>query len=280
MKTASASPHGLREIGREGKPFLAHVVGDELVEARLENRHLRRPSASRSCRRPLSTQSTSCPKSAKTGAGHQPDISRPDHCDMHVVPPEGCLIESLKLKLIAWLPAFLKQPAVSTVQARPNSRQRRRAPGGPERDGKSAQRLSARIPLQTSGTDRFFRPGPATALRTLDLIGRELEQFMSICAAMSPPTAGDWPIGLIAAATAVPEIERQSIGKMPQRHENRPHSGPIADIVETRGEPCRDVAPRRAPRGSHGPGRDQRVRPLAAKAKLRQREGSNLQPGS
>ena len=66
--------HALGEIGREGEPFLAHVVGDEIGEPRLENRHL--AGLQRLDFLDVGVDADDImPEVGEARAGHQPDIS-------------------------------------------------------------------------------------------------------------------------------------------------------------------------------------------------------------
>jgi hypothetical protein len=62
---------GLVQVGAEGQPSRTRVVGDQLVEARLVDRHLAlaQPSILAAS---LSTQTTSWPKSAKQAPDTSP----------------------------------------------------------------------------------------------------------------------------------------------------------------------------------------------------------------
>ncbi len=75
----------LGEIQGEGEPARPHIVGDELVKTRLEDRHLA-PLQSGDLARVLVDAGDHMAEIGKTCPGHEADIARSDHCDAHAVP--------------------------------------------------------------------------------------------------------------------------------------------------------------------------------------------------
>ena len=66
------------EIGREGQPALAHVAGDEFLEARLVDRHHALVQSGDLSLIEIDTGDV-MPEIRQTGAGHQADVARTDH---------------------------------------------------------------------------------------------------------------------------------------------------------------------------------------------------------
>ena len=82
MNTASAVAHRLGQIGREGQPALAHVLGHEIAQPRLEDRDLAAVQRL-DLGRVLVDAADVVAEIGKAGAGDQADIARSDHRDAH-----------------------------------------------------------------------------------------------------------------------------------------------------------------------------------------------------
>ena len=77
-------PSGAGEVGREEQPLLAHVLGDELGQPRLEDRHLAAPQRS-DLAGVLVDAGHDMAEVGKAGAGDQADITRADHGNAHAL---------------------------------------------------------------------------------------------------------------------------------------------------------------------------------------------------
>ena len=82
MNTASALLTACGQVGGEGQAALAHVLGDELGQARLEDRDLA-PVERLDLGRVLVDAAHVVAEIRKAGAGDQAHIARSDHRDTH-----------------------------------------------------------------------------------------------------------------------------------------------------------------------------------------------------
>ena len=85
--------HRLAQILGEGEPSRLDIVGDELGEAGLEDRHLA-PLQGRDLARVLVDAGDHMAEIGKAGPRHEADIARSDHRDAHAV-PSGYRISSV-----------------------------------------------------------------------------------------------------------------------------------------------------------------------------------------
>ena len=71
-----------RYVQREGKPSCLHIPGQQHIETRFKDGDLA-PVQLFDLARILVDADNLMPEVRKTDAGHQPDISRPDHRNLH-----------------------------------------------------------------------------------------------------------------------------------------------------------------------------------------------------
>ena len=91
--------HGLGQVGREGQAALAHVVGDEIGQPRLEDRHLAALQRV-DLGRVLVDAGDDVPEIGKTRARDQANIPAPDHRNPHESP----------ISVFALFPGFSRTP--------------------------------------------------------------------------------------------------------------------------------------------------------------------------
>ncbi len=93
MNTASRRLHRAGEVGREGQPVLAHVLGDQLRQAGLEDRHLAALQR-RNLVGIVVHADHGVAEVGKAGPRHEADISGSDHCHAHELFLLGCCYRS------------------------------------------------------------------------------------------------------------------------------------------------------------------------------------------